>query len=359
MATIPQRLREALAGASSKTLKELSAELSVSEKELVGALEKLALSLRNEDAKLLVESAYCIACGYQFESRQRLAKPGRCPSCRSERIAPPRFAIERRWSPAELTQGLQALGVREGDTLMVHASLRKLGRTKGGASGVLDALDAAVGESGTLLMVLGAVVEHEWVNQRPEEERRALLESVSPYDPLLAPALPEVGYLAEAFRTRPGTLVDPNPSGRFGARGNKAQELLQNLPWNDYYGPGSALQRLCDLGGRVLRLGANPDTTTVLHYAEYLATVPGKRRVRRHYRIHGSSGPETTVIESLDDEHGIIDWPGDDYFALILRAYLETDRALRGRVGAADAELIDAADLVEFGARWMSQNLAP
>jgi aminoglycoside N3'-acetyltransferase len=271
------------------------------------------------------------------------------------------------WSPEELRLGLERLGVRAGDTLMLHASLRKIGPTQGGASGVLDALDAAVGANGTLLMVLGAVVDHEWVNQRPEAERLALLEGVAPYDPLASPPLPEVGYLAEAFRTRSGTLVDNNPSGRFGARGRRAEELLRDLPLNDYYGPDSALHRFCQLGGRVLRIGANPDTTTVLHYAEYLASVPGKRRVRRHYRVQGKTGPETIVIDCLDDEHGIVDWPAegaprvewpdDDYFAVILKAYLEAGRALRGRIGAADAELIEAADIVDFGARWMSENL--
>ena len=271
------------------------------------------------------------------------------------------------WSPEELRLGLERLGVRAGDTLMLHASLRKIGPTQGGASGVLDALDAAVGANGTLLMVLGAVVDHEWVNQRPEAERAALLEGMAPYDPLTALPLPEVGYLAEAFRTRPGTRVDDNPSGRFGARGRRAEELLRDLPLNDYYGPGSALHRFCQLGGRVLRLGANPDTTTVLHYAEYLASVPGKRRVRRHYRVQGQDGPETVLIDCLDDEHGIVDWPAeggppvewpdDDYFAVILKAYLTTGRVLRGRVGATDAELIEAADIVDFGAHWMSENL--
>lgn len=271
------------------------------------------------------------------------------------------------WSPQELTLGLEQLGVRAGHTLMLHVSLRKLGRTQGGASGVLDALDAAVGASGTLLMVLGAVVDHEWVNYRPEAERIALLEGLPAYNPLESPPLPEVGYLAEAFRTRSGTLVDGNPSGRFGARGARARELLRDLPWDDYYGPDSTLHRLCQLGGRVLRLGANPDTTTVLHYAEYLAAVPGKRRVRRHYRVQGPAGPETRTLDCLDDEHGIVEWPADneqpvawpddDYFAVILKAYLEAGRAVRGRVGAADAELIEAADIVEFGARWMSENL--
>lgn len=269
--------------------------------------------------------------------------------------------------PSDLADDLRRLGVRAGEMLMIHASLRKIGLTEGGARGVLDALDAAVGPDGTLLMILGAVVDHEWVNQHPEGERAALLAEEAPYDPLAAPPLPEVGYLAEAFRTRAGTIVTDNPSGRFAARGRRAAELFEGAPWDDYYGPGSPLARLCDAGGRVLRLGANPDTTTVLHYAEYLADVPGKRRVRRHYLVQGARGPETRSVECLDDEHGIVDWPpegtgavwpDDDYFAVILKEYLADGRGARGRVGDAAAELLDAADVVAFGARWMTENLA-
>ena len=257
----------------------------------------------------------------------------------------------------DLVADLRQLGVREGDALMIHASLRKIGPVDGGATGVLDALDAAVGPGGTLMMILGAVVDHEWVNQHPEEERAVLLANVPPYDPLASPVLSEVGYLAEAFRVRPGTIVTDNPSGRFAARGALADGFFRDAPWDDYYGPGSPLHRLCDAGGQVLRIGASPDTTTVLHYAEYLAEVPGKRRVRRHYRVMGPSGPETRSVACLDDEFGIVDWKGDDYFALILGAYLGEGRGSHGRVGGADAVLIDANDIVTFGARWMSENL--
>jgi aminoglycoside N3'-acetyltransferase len=107
----------------------------------------------------------------------------------------------------------------------------------------------------------------------------------------------------------------------------------------------------------VLRLGANPDTTTVLHYAEYLADVPGKRRVRRHYRVMGATGPVTRSVECLDDEFGIVDWDGEDYFALILKAFLDEGRGLRGRIGNAEAQLVEAKDIVDFGARWMTANL--
>jgi aminoglycoside N3'-acetyltransferase len=142
--------------------------------------------------------------------------------------------------------------------------------------------------------------------------------------------------------------------GRFGARGRLAEWLLKDAPWHDYYGPGSPLDRLCQIGGLLLRLGAALDTTTVLHFAEYCADVPNKRRVRCHYRCQGPCGPEIRLIECLDDEHGIVDLPGEDYFAIILREYLATGRAKLGHVGLVDSQLIEAADLVEFGAAWMT-----
>jgi aminoglycoside 3-N-acetyltransferase len=265
---------------------------------------------------------------------------------------------ERILQPSDFTHDLNALGVRGGDTLMVHASLRAIGPVEGGADGVLEALDRAVGPGGTLLMILGAEIARDFVNHLPEAERPALLANAPPFDPATAPVLPEVGYLAEAFRKRDGTLVTNNPSGRFAACGRRAQELLQDAPWQDYYGPGSPLDRFCQARGRVLRLGASPDTTTVLHFSEYLADVPTKRRVRRHYVCHGADNAEIRAIECLDDEHGIVDWPGEDYFATILREYLATGRVRQGRVGQANSELIEAGDLVRFGADWMTRHFA-
>lgn len=245
---------------------------------------------------------------------------------------------------------------------MVHASLRRLGlaRSQGVADGaglLLDALEAAVGPNGTLLMILGSAYPLDWVNERPIAERAALLSGTPPFDPSTASAMAEVGRLAEAFRLRPGTLLSANPSGRFAARGGRAAELLEGQPWDDYYGPGSPLDTLCAWGGRVLRLGSNPDTVTVLHYAEYLADIPVKRRTRWDYLLATPDGPRHRWIDCLDDSGGIARWDGEDYFAVMLKTYLAEGKGSVGQVGDAQAELIDAADIVRFGARWMEANL--
>jgi aminoglycoside N3'-acetyltransferase len=261
-----------------------------------------------------------------------------------------------------LVQQLRALGVRDGDSLMLHASLRRIGPVEGGAAGVIAALEEAVGPTGTLLMVLGAQDAHAWINDRPEDEREALLADAEPFDNPRTPALADVGVLAEVLRTMPGTVVNDHPEGRFAARGGRARELLDGLPWHDYYGPGSALDRFIGAGGKVLRLGADEDTVTVLHHAEYLAEVPDKLRVRRHRRIATPDGPRIVVVECLNDENGIVpddQQPEVDYFALILRAYLERGPAAAGTVGGTTAELIPAAEIVAFGAQWMTAHLGP
>lgn len=260
-----------------------------------------------------------------------------------------------------LLHDLAELGVRAGDVAMVHVSLRKVGLAcsqfgEGGPELLLEALETAVGEDGTLLMILGSDYPYDWINSRPVEERARLLEGTPPLDARTAAVLPEVGWFAEVFRRAPGTMLSDNPSGRFAARGRRAAELLRDQPWNDYYGPGSPLEKLCKAGGKVLRLGADPETVTVLHYAEYLARVPTKRRTRWDYVVQSAKGPRHVWIECLDDSRGIVDWPGEDYFALITKAYLATGEARHGAVGRATSELIDAAAFAAFGASWMKKN---
>jgi aminoglycoside N3'-acetyltransferase len=189
-------------------------------------------------------------------------------------------------------------------------------------------------------MALGAI---EWAGPDPQ-----------PFDALATPADPEIGVLAEVFRTTPGTVVSDHPEGRFGARGERAERLVADQPWHHYYGPGSPLAKLVDARGVVLRLGADDDTITLTHHAEYLCDVPDKRSVTRHPLVMGDHGPTIQAVECLDDSDGIVD---RDYFPEILHAYRAAGRVRAGRVGNAPAELLDAADYVRFATDWMNANL--
>lgn len=120
--------------------------------------------------------------------------------------------------------------------------------------------------------------------------------------------------------------------------------------------PGSPLARLVAAGGKVLRLGADPDTVTLTHYAEALVDLPDKIRVRRARRVVGRE--EVVWVDTFDDSNGIAPWDGEgDYFPPLLADYLATGRVRQGRVGGARSELLEAADYVDFAVDWLARHL--
>ena len=81
--------------------------------------------------------------------------------------------------------------------------------------------------------------------------------------------------------------------------------------------------------------------------------------MRRYRRVRTAWGSEVRIVDCLDDSTGIVDYlAGRDYFADILPDYLSLGRARVGSVGGASSELIEAADLVDFGVTWMAAHLA-
>jgi len=59
-------------------------------------LGHIAKSIRNLGFDLYMQPPQCRACGYVFTRMKRLRRPSRCPECKSQRIAPPRFFVKRR-----------------------------------------------------------------------------------------------------------------------------------------------------------------------------------------------------------------------------------------------------------------------
>ena len=259
-----------------------------------------------------------------------------------------------------LCDDLSRLGVEPGDLVMVHASMRAIGPVAGGADTVIGAILDTLGPSGTMVMVIGT--EHagrESAKHLPQCEQLKALETLPPVDIRTAPADPQMGALAEAFRQTSGVVTGLHPEARFAASGPLAEQLVADIPLHDYLGPGSPLDRLCDQKGKILRMGADDDTVTALHLAEYYAGVADKRRISRHYHITDDAGPRVVRVDSLDDCNGIAPWKGDGYFGDILNEFLARGRATCGRVGRARCELFNANDIVCFGSKWMTAHLNP
>jgi len=73
--------------------REISAEVGISEKEVVDHLGHIRIAVRKSRERLKIIPAECKKCGFRFKKRERLNKPGKCPICRSQQIQEPCFSI--------------------------------------------------------------------------------------------------------------------------------------------------------------------------------------------------------------------------------------------------------------------------
>jgi|LNFM01.2.fsa_nt_gb hypothetical protein len=100
--TAPRRASETVRESLRRTLRDAAAPLSaleisgivgIAQREVGDHLEHLRRTQAHGDERLEVTPARCRTCSFEFETRERLARPSRCPKCKSERLDPPRFRI--------------------------------------------------------------------------------------------------------------------------------------------------------------------------------------------------------------------------------------------------------------------------
>ncbi|OGW70016.1 MAG: hypothetical protein A3A88_00195 [Nitrospirae bacterium RIFCSPLOWO2_01_FULL_62_17] len=94
--TVRQQLMLLLTDAQ-RSASELAGMIGAPEREIEEHLAHVVRSLAKDGTRrFLLDPSRCHDCGFVFRERTRLTTPGRCPACRSEAIAPPRFRIETR-----------------------------------------------------------------------------------------------------------------------------------------------------------------------------------------------------------------------------------------------------------------------
>lgn len=220
---------------------------------------------------------------------------------------------------ASLARDLEALGVRRGGILFLHASFRSLGPVAGGAGAVVGALEDVVGPEGLILMPSFNLVER---------ERRA-----ATWDVATTPST--VGWLTEFFRRMPATCRSDHYSHSVAARGKEAGAFVADHraregfrspwdlePWGRTYGTHSPMVRAYEAAGQLLMLGVDYASSTYVHLVEVmvwnraLAADP-------HARYLFLDRP---AVGAFWDEHGGLE---------------------RGRVGDAECRLFAIRDYVD------------
>jgi aminoglycoside 3-N-acetyltransferase len=244
---------------------------------------------------------------------------------------------------ASLTRDLRGLGVAPGDTIIVHASVRSIGPIDAGIETLVGALLDAIGPSGTLVAYV------DWDVSADE----AYGPDQPVFDKRTSRAAREYGILPEAIRSWLGAVRSDNPDAGIAAIGTRAAWLCADHPLSYGYGETSPFAKLVSMGAKVLVLGAPLDTITLLHHAEHLAKVDGKRVIRYERKIGDGDRVTRVQIEEFGTSMPIVEGMPADAFASIARLVLEAGASRSGQVGRANSYLFDAAELVREGVRWL------
>lgn len=254
-----------------------------------------------------------------------------------------------------LAGALSALGVRPGDVLLVHASLRSVGPVAGGPGAALAALRRAVGREGTVVVPSFTPENSDTsphyrarVRGLDARAREAVRSSMPPFDPVLTPA-PSMGVLAEAVRTAVGARRSGHPQTSFAALGPRAAELLAGHRPDCHLGEDSPLARLYEADAGILLLGTGFDTCTAFHLGEYRRPGPPLRRYRCVVAPRGVRQWWEYEDVALDD--------GD--FAALGAAFEESARpgdVMTALIGAAPCRRVRLRAAVDFATEWLTDH---
>jgi aminoglycoside 3-N-acetyltransferase len=266
---------------------------------------------------------------------------------------------------SELAADIRRIGVRPGAVLFVHTSMRSLGWVVGGAETVVNALLDAVGPAGTV----AAVASWSDIPLRMDEwdpaRRRAYLDEMPGFHPEHSEANPRYGRIPERLRSWPGSRKSAHPDQRVIAVGARAHWLTGEHPLDDSFGPGTPFARLVEADGQVLMLGAPLRSLTLLHHAEALVRLPGKRRRRYALPFAAGGGREWRTLDDIDVEYGpfayaevVPDCDPLDGIAAMASAAVAAGIGRRRRIANAESHLFPAAALVRFATAWLTERFS-
>jgi aminoglycoside 3-N-acetyltransferase len=250
-----------------------------------------------------------------------------------------------------LFRDLKALKIDEGDTLIVHVSLSRIGWINGGPVALIQALMDAVTPLGTLVMPAqsGDLSEPSFWQHPPVPEPwiEEIRSTMPAYDPAITPTR-GIGKVAEVFRTFPGVLRSAHPQLSFCAWGRHAKALTEDHALDFALGPTSPLGKLHHRNASVLLIGVDHSANTMLHLAEYLSGVRSVIEQGAPVMFQGQRKWVTMKEISLDS----------DRFTELGKAYEANHFFKQGQVGSATAKKFESRPLIEFAIEWLKSDTA-
>lgn len=252
-----------------------------------------------------------------------------------------------------IIQELTSLGLKKGDVVMVHTSLKSMGYICGGAQTVIEALLEVVGNEGTIMMPTQS-----WKNLDPEDgvhwlcdeaDWQIIRDNWPAYEKNITPTN-TMGAVAEMFRLWPGSIRSNHPARSVCANGKYAEYLTKDHDLSNIFGKGSPIDRLYELDAKVLLLGVSYDKNTSIHLADAIANYDSKHDCTEYSAIIENG-------ERIWKKYVTLFVDGED-FEEIGKAFEEEygKKISFGQIGDAKIRLMNQRDIVDFSVKWIEKN---
>lgn len=252
-----------------------------------------------------------------------------------------------------LASELTDLGLPTGATVLIHSSMRQVGRLPHGTATLLQAVRKAISPAGTVVVPTqtahNSITSRIYRNATRGMDAAALSryeDAIVGFDPATSPSY-GMGAFAEYVRQQPGAIRSGHPQASLAAIGPAAAGLMKVHELDSHLGERSPLAALYATGALTLLLGVGYDACTALHLAEYRLPPPLPMKEYRCYVMaEGQRRRREFAAPDLDD-------------SLFDKMGIELDDqpfVRRGQVGRATARIMPVRDTVDFAVGWLTKN---
>ncbi|MDF1538578.1 MAG: AAC(3) family N-acetyltransferase, partial [Candidatus Thorarchaeota archaeon] len=177
----------------------------------------------------------------------------------------------------------------------------------------------------------------------PESWWQIIRDECPPYIPEKTPTT-RLGRIPETFRSYPGVLRSSHPQAPFAAWGKHAEKITTGQRLAGPFCKDGPLEKLYELDGKILLIGAGHLNNTSLHYAEFKADIPNFPTASRAAPVLENG--KRVVKEWVEIDHESDDFPslGEDFEKSIgYKPML---------IGQAESRLHSVRDMIDFASEW-------
>lgn len=246
---------------------------------------------------------------------------------------------QKPWSAPQLADHLQNAGFHAGQNVIVHSSLKSVGRSEHGAETIVDALREVIGPDGNLMVPTFTYSMPGWKGD--------------PFDIKTSKA--RTGTIPEFVRTHPDAVRSFHPTHSVAVLGPDSDAITADHMLATPLGLHSPFHRMLQQDATILMLGTRQDTDSSLHLCEVMAELPYV-----HVCFSDDADYEVAWYRNEDDQvrfAQIREIPGCSRgFKSIETPLIQRGVLQNVKIGNADCQVLDMGQLVEAALEILRQD---